>query len=111
MYFSKFFEYGWTAFYATCLGIHEFLQPEILEGEDMPSVLGSMKIMKENRDSIYCKSEAPDRDMSLFTPDDKLAYTTNITQNDFSSLQRTKDEDWKVIFELSEQYIKKLVLK
>jgi len=110
-YFNEFFEHGWLSFYAICLAIHEFLQDIILEGYDMPSVLICMKEMKENRDSLYCHTQIeerrPDSDRIKhieLTPPYKsettlpLIFNTSDTKDQFSSMQRTKDEDWITLF-------------
>lgn len=86
----------------------------ILEGYDMPSVLCVMKEMKENRESIYMKTQIEDTETTgdmnkenyaLFTP--KPKKNNDLSSSDLYS-QRTKDEDWTKIFELYDVYIKKI---
>ena len=86
----------------------------ILDGYDMPSILTCMKYMKENRESLYFKSQANhnttggthELEYPLFTPQHKgdsalpISFTTTETKDDFSMLQRTKDEDWDKIFKI-----------
>jgi hypothetical protein len=119
-YFNEFFKHGWNAFYAVCLGIHEFLQPQILQGYDMPSVLVCMKEMKENRESLHCQTQViEDLPVTIvnevgypqFTPQAKgdsslpSELTMSTANDNFSVIQRTKDEDWRQIFQLYLKYI------
>lgn len=126
-YFNEFFRYGWIAFYAICLAIHDFLQDNILEGEDMPSVLLCMKEMKENRESLDCQTQMVDdfvpvevikgTEFPQFTPQAKgddslpLDFTASTFHEHFNVTQRTKDADWKKIFENYDKYLAKILRK
>lgn len=71
-----------------------------------------MKIMKENRDSVVCRTQIEDLEPhKLQKKESGPLYTSNSSADNFSLIQRTKDEDWKAIFDLYEKYIKLIVKK
>jgi hypothetical protein len=74
---------------------------------DMPELFSCMKNMKENRDSMYCKTEQASPDKKDITN----MFTANSSRNDFSAGQRTKDEDWNSIFKIYDKYIELLEKK
>lgn len=49
-FFDYFFVFGWYAFHRMCLAIVKFLEDSILQASDMPSILTTLKIMKEHKD-------------------------------------------------------------
>ena len=68
----------------------------------MPSVLMWMKIMKENRDSMHFQS-------SNGKENTENVNDNILTECRLSMIQRTKDKDWKCIFDLYNRYIKILL--
>jgi hypothetical protein len=70
-----------------------------------------MKIMKENRESIYCKTQSDPNFFPGDNDDQPNAITSNTSGENLTIIQRTKDEDWKQIFKLYEKYIGLIVKK
>ncbi|CAI2381067.1 unnamed protein product [Moneuplotes crassus] len=111
-YFDEFFKHGWVAFYSICLSIHEFLQPRIMKCVDIGEMKECVNRMKENRASILITKDSEKcRIHDLSTQGPNSIFTSQTSCNDFTAFQRTRDEDWKTIFEFYETYIDLIVKK
>ena len=73
--------------------------------------MSCMKIMKENRESIYCKTQSDPNFFSGDNDEPQNVVTSNTSGEHFTIIQRTKDEDWKQIFKLYSKYIGLIVKK
>jgi hypothetical protein len=58
IFLTKFFERGWPAFHAMVMAILTYLKDDILEAEDMPAAINTIKVMKEHRNSFAVDHQA-----------------------------------------------------
>jgi len=78
----------------------------------MGCIMSCMKIMKENRDSIYWKTQFEDNNSEGSSDLDETSpklFSSKTQDERYFKMQRTKDEDWKTIFEIYEKYISIIV--